>query len=161
MCLTLSRRRSLSCRNHWFSSANQWTGFYMIGTSAMKELSVSSKLSIISRIFFHGFLYRPNSRNKDWEKELRTVPESLWKKWSNLCAFIVLLFTLIDSIIWLEMERFNSCGVSARQLLHTVKSALLNNLGIEFCCFELVTKCKSIFYFGPFIPNLNQDLTDI
>lgn len=80
--------------------------------------------------------------------------------WSNLCAFIVFLFTLIDSIIWLKMERFNSCGVSARQLLHPIKSTLLDDLGVEFCCFELVTKCQSIFYFKPFIPNWNQDLTN-
>ena len=37
--LTFSRRRSISYRNHYICSANQWAGFYLIETSAMKELT--------------------------------------------------------------------------------------------------------------------------
>ena len=50
--LTLSRWRPLSYRNQ---SANQWTGFYMITTSVMKELSCHVKFPEITReqkIFF-------------------------------------------------------------------------------------------------------------
>ena len=38
---TLLKRRSLSYRNQCFS--NQWTGFYMLGTSVMKELMNSGR----------------------------------------------------------------------------------------------------------------------
>ena len=37
--LILSWRRAVSYRSH---SANHWTGFYMIGSSVMKELRISS-----------------------------------------------------------------------------------------------------------------------
>ena len=38
---TLLKRRSLSYRNQ--CSSNQWTGFYMLGTSVMKELMNSGR----------------------------------------------------------------------------------------------------------------------
>ena len=41
--LTLSWRRSLSYRNQ--SSANQWTGFYMITASLMKELKITETVA--------------------------------------------------------------------------------------------------------------------
>ena len=43
MTLTPSRRSPLSCRNHFTDLlVNQWTGFYMIGTSVMKDLKFLS-----------------------------------------------------------------------------------------------------------------------
>ena len=39
--LTISRRIA----NHEICIANQWTGYYMIGTSVMKELESSSQYS--------------------------------------------------------------------------------------------------------------------
>ena len=48
--LTLSRRRSYQVEtNPLICSANQWTGFYMIGTSVMKELECRTIL------YFHCY----------------------------------------------------------------------------------------------------------
>ena len=42
---TLSWRKSLSNKNQ-ICSANQWTGFYMIGTSVMKELNEANRYEL-------------------------------------------------------------------------------------------------------------------
>ena len=68
--LTLSWRRSASFRNQSTDmQRNQWTAFYMIGTSVMKELKVKtlSRIvgtifrysSLISLLFFQMFLFDP------------------------------------------------------------------------------------------------------
>ena len=53
-CLTLSWGRSLSCRNQSIDFqiciSNQWTGFYMIGTSVMKKLKSTMKTPKICEI---------------------------------------------------------------------------------------------------------------
>ena len=41
--LTLSRRRPLSYKNQSIDLRDQWTGFYMITASVMKELSINKR----------------------------------------------------------------------------------------------------------------------
>ena len=57
--LTLSWRRPLSCRNQSIDiPTNQWTGFYMITASVMKELSLLLQWFLFSNVevLFHYLL---------------------------------------------------------------------------------------------------------
>ena len=55
--LTLSWRRSLSCRNRSICRANQWTGCYMVRTSVVKELKLCVLLGRLLVRMFLSYCY--------------------------------------------------------------------------------------------------------